>query len=98
MSEQTAHDRIVSEAMLGVERYDCPLCDWCHLEKIPAVSPDALASVFGVGTMQCVAAQQKNWRVEKALEDHFRTHTTTQWLAKVTALQSELRRLKEQFP
>jgi hypothetical protein len=45
-----------------------------------------------------VAMQQKNWRVEEALRDHFATHTTTQWLAKVTSLQSELRQLKESFP
>ncbi|MGH2509068.1 MAG: hypothetical protein ACRDHZ_16945 [Ktedonobacteraceae bacterium] len=81
-----------------IERYNCPLCDWHHDEKRMPIHPNALASVFGAGMMQTVGVQQKTWRVEQALKDHFATHTTVQWLDKVTSLQHELDVLKQSFP
>lgn len=71
------------------QRYECPLCDWKHDEPFLDISPDALASVFGTGMMQVVGANQQAQRVEEALRKHFATHTTEQWLTKVTRLQKE---------
>lgn len=98
MVEPKSHEHQVKpDFSRGFEQYRCPLCDWVHVEAIPNIDNTALEGIFGYGTMAAVGLQQKRWRVEEELDKHFRTHTTVQWLAKVTELQGELRRLKEQF-
>lgn len=81
---------------MKIERYQCPLCDWKHEEvDVPRnllrgfSEPLALANIM---------LQQKNDRIETALSEHLATHTTPQWLQKVSSLQWELARLKATFP
>lgn len=77
----------------------CPLCDWQYELKPlhPDVGPDTLASVFGPGIMLQTALNQRTQDTERALEEHFKKHTTAEWLQKVSSLQWELDRLKETF-
>lgn len=85
---------------MRIERYQCPLCDWKHDEV------DA-ASVIPTGLMQSfsdplalsnIMLRQKNERIESALSKHLATHTTQEWLKKVSSLQWELDQLKATFP
>lgn len=67
----------------------CPLCDWKHEIEPPQVPTEALASVFGPGVMTAVAMSQHAQDVERALEQHFRTHATVDWLRANTALRAD---------
>lgn len=78
----------------------CPLCEWLY--EVPrlnpvATHPSTLASVFGPGTFAVHAINSHNERVERALEEHFKVHTTAQWLAKVTQLQRQVDQLNERM-
>jgi len=81
-----------------VEIYHCPLCEWEHREPFLPVSDHTLANVFGPGIMANVAFNQKNQRVEQALDDHLRTHTVLEWLGKINKLEAELRCWRESAP
>lgn len=45
-----------------------------------------------------IMLRQKNERVEEALSKHLTSHTTEEWLQKVSSLQWELNQLKATFP
>lgn len=83
---------------MNATRHHCAICDWYHEEPIATVSADALAGVFGPGVMAQVAINRRAGRIEEALEKHLKTHSLIEWVRKVTALQSELDRLKATFP
>ena len=81
---------------------ECPICDWKHEAEPPKVPPEALASVFGPGVMSMVAMQQHAQDIERALDAHFRTHSTLDWVRatvrlrdKNAALAKELRATDE---
>src|SRR6185312_11911398 len=84
----------MSELPITIDVIGCPLCDWQYGEKVVYVSPDVLAGVFGTGVMQAVARQQRQQRIEDALDAHLRTHTHLQWLQKVMDLQTEIETLR----
>lgn len=54
----------------------------------------ALASVFGPGVFAAHAIASQTRDTEEALEKHFATHSTVQWLAKVTKLQTALSKIQ----
>lgn len=63
-----------------------------------AADPMALAGVFGPGVFAATALASREAKIERALEDHFATHTTVEWLKKVSSLEWELSKLKASFP
>ena len=78
-------------------RIKCPLCEWIYDIKPlhpQAADPMALASVFGPGvfTTHAVASQARD--TEEALRGHFATHTTVEWVAKVTKLKTALSQIQ----
>lgn len=79
-----------------IEVRQCPICDWKHEAEPPKVPNEALASVFGAGVMAAVAMQQHAHDVERALDAHFRTHSTVEWVKASAALRwrnDQLRRV-----
>src|SRR5258708_190593 len=79
--------------MNAVTRIDCPLCEWHH-EEPPLTEvqtdPMTLDSVFGRGVMALQNVNHRAERIERALEAHFKTHTTVEWLRKVQTLNGRL--------
>lgn len=57
------------------DRFLCPIlrCDWHYDRPIPAPT-DALASVFGVGTLAATSAYQQAHETERVLSDHLAEH------------------------
>lgn len=76
----------------------CPLCPWTYEPKPlpPDVNHYTLASVFGPGIMLQRAINKRSEETERDLAQHFKTHTTVEWLTKVTELLAEIDRLKTQ--
>ncbi len=73
---------------------ECPICDWKHEAERPQVPAGALASVFGPGVMSAVAMQQHAWDIERALDAHFRTHSTVDWVKATVALRARVAELE----
>lgn len=76
-------------------RINCPLCDWFHDDPGPnpeSIDPMALAGVFGPGVFAAHALADHARKIEEILAAHFKTHTTVEWLTKVTALRDQLQR------
>jgi hypothetical protein len=74
-------------------RIDCPLCDWHMTEEGQDVSPDALASVFGIGVMAAIARNDRLEKTERTLREHLSTHSLAEWVRKVADLQAEVSKL-----
>lgn len=70
---------------------ECPICDWKHEAERPQVPAGALASVFGPGVMSAVAMQQHAQDIERALDAHFRTHSTVDWVRATARLRATIR-------
>jgi hypothetical protein len=70
----------------------CPLdgCDWGHYERKVTVPSGALAEVFGCGVIAANAEHQHRQRVEDALQRHFASHKTEDYLRTITRLKREL--------
>lgn len=70
----------------------CPLCKWVFDQKPldPRISADTLASVFGRGIMLQTALNKQADETERALADHFKTHTVVEWVKKVTDQQQQI--------
>lgn len=73
---------------------ECPICDWKHEAERPQVPAGAPASVFGPGVMSAVAMQQHAWDIERALDAHFRTHSTVDWVKATVALRARVAELE----
>ena len=76
-------------------RIKCPLCEWIYDIKpvsLQAADPMALASVFGPGVFSAHAFASQARDTEEALEKHFATHKTVEWVTKVSRLESALKR------
>ena len=69
----------------------CPVdgCDWVVDATLPEVGDEALARVFGPGTMASVAALQHNHKIEGELKRHLQGHTTLEWAHTATRLRHE---------
>lgn len=76
--------------------YHCPLCEWAHEEPNidERINEASLASVFGVGVMQQVAMSNRAQKIERAIEEHLATHTTVEWVRKVSELNAEIKKLR----
>lgn len=78
-------------------RINCPLCNWFHDDPRPnpeSTDPMALAGVFGSGVFAAHAIADRARKIEEILSAHFKTHTTVEWLRKVTALQADVEALR----
>lgn len=75
-------------------RIACPLCAWYHTVPPLVADTGALASVFGPGVMAQHALNEHQQRIEEALDAHLKTHTTVEWVKKVTSLKERNDRLQ----
>ena len=68
----------------------CPVldCPWT-LDATPAVPLEALASVFGLGTMAATAAYEHAHVVERTLNSHLRGHSVVDFARTIGRLRQE---------
>lgn len=79
--------------------YRCPLCTWTHEVKhlAPGLDENTLAGVFGKGVMLAIARNDRAEAAERALQAHFATHSTVEWVRRVTDLEHEGALLRAQL-
>ncbi len=65
-------------------------CDWSGSVPIFAPPSNALAEVFGEGTMTLQAEQHHTWEVERMLYDHYTEHKVDDFLRTVVGLREEI--------
>lgn len=73
----------------------CPLCEWRHIEKLPEISNDTLADIFGAGIMAATANHQRQHFIERQLRAHFETHKLEEWVKAVAERDSRIHQLCE---
>lgn len=74
----------------GTDEYHCVLddCEWTHtVAPLRAeINEGTLAEIFGPGQMLLNARNQRRQDIERALQDHFKSHPHVDYLRTITRL------------
>lgn len=78
--------------MTPIQVISCPLCTWTYQVKPldERLNANTLAGIFGPGVMLNVAINRQTDETERALSEHFKTHTVVEWVKKVSDQQREI--------